>query len=857
MKQVNVYPTHPSNRETAYLAQDAEKCIPAALQEIDQWIVWKAGPLKPDGKFDKFPKGRDGTGKAWQKPEQWMSFQQAQHTASKWNCSGIGFVLPAITSNALHVVALDFDDVNLSTEINNPRLDEIREIHQELGEPFVESSPSGKGLRMFVKSSVPIPQTSAPNPLGGKDEIFGESAGKWVTITGFSLGGSGLPDATQAILDLQCRIASRTTGGTTKLKATSSPPSTLGTSAAPPLDELTKTLAKGWTGWPSRKLQDGDGREAAMLGYAGHLRASGYTQVEIEACCLKANTDHYEHPLEEEVVLDRARRYQGHGVRHPGSNQEVEDIEPDLALEDRTDAGNVSVLVRVSGNRLRYVPELNLWIVAEKNRWMRDPHLKHLHHEQLKVAAKWQRKAKLLRTQAQDPAMSEQDQKRLIQTANGFDSWANQCRNKARLDPMRTLAERDARFVVEANRLDVDPWLLGVANGVINLQSGTLIEDSLTQFILKRSEICFAPNAQCPRWEKFIEEITSSPGPIDTNTKKVTLQTRPDLAATLQRILGYCLSGSTREHKIFIACGAGANGKNVLFDTVQRIISDYTISLPPELLMSANADKHVEAASPMMRMLQGVRLVVCSESKETHSFDTSAVKRLTGGGALIARGLHEKPVQFEMTHKLILTTNNRPNLANIDAAIRGRIVLFPFDFRWNRPGEADPDPTLHDADKNLSEKLWAEREGILRWLIEGAVDYQKRGLDPCSSVVDSTVNYLDKQDPFRRWFRTLVHCDPAQGQTASDLSKDFGRFCREDDETSSTYLSAEQIGRKLKQLGIESKKTAVGARYGLQARKRPEADADVQPSVAETLAQIFSESPELEAVKRECAKDNA
>ncbi|NBX50976.1 hypothetical protein EBT25_13855 [bacterium] len=49
-----------------------------------------------------------------------------------------------------------------------------------------------------------------------------------------------------------------------------------------------------------------------------------------------------------------------------------------------------------------------------------------------------------------------------------------------------------------------------------------------------------------------------------------------------------------------------------------------------------------------------------------------------------------------------------------------------------------------------------------------------------------------------------MHCDPAQGQTASDLSKDFGRFCREDDETSSTYLSAEQIGRKLKQLGIES-----------------------------------------------------
>ncbi|MBM3340191.1 MAG: hypothetical protein FJY62_09450, partial [Betaproteobacteria bacterium] len=430
-------------------------------------------------------------------------------------------------------------------------------------------------------------------------------------------------------------------------------------------------------------------------------------------------------------------------------------------------------------------------------------------------------------------------QERLIKTAVGFESWATQCRNKARLDPMRMLAERDARFVVEAEQLDSDPWLLGVANGVVDLKTGLLIGDSLDQYVLKRSIVSFDPNAVCPRWDKFIEEITSSPGPIDAKTNKVTFIPRPELAATLQRVLGYCLCGSTREQKIFIAFGAGANGKNVLLDTIQKIIADYTATLPPELVMSTRVEKNVEAASPMLRMLQGVRFVVCSESKEGHTFETGTVKRLTGGGVLTARGLHEKPIQFEMTHKVVLMTNHRPNLSNLDPAIRGRIVLIPFDMRWNRVSEADPDPTLHDADKDLAETLWVERDGVLRWLIAGAVDYQTKGLNLCSEVVESTINYLDKQDPFRRWFRTLTPCDPAKGQTASKLAQAFNRFRREEDEDASAYLSPEQLGRRLKQMGVKFKKTASGTQYGLQAPEEHEHNQGPK-SFSETMTQAVS-----------------
>ncbi len=65
----------------------------------------------------------------------------------------------------------------------------------------------------------------------------------------------------------------------------------------------------GWTGWPEKKLRDGDGRESMMLSYAGHLRSKGHTQPDIERLCFEANLEHYEDLLDDDVVLDRARRF--------------------------------------------------------------------------------------------------------------------------------------------------------------------------------------------------------------------------------------------------------------------------------------------------------------------------------------------------------------------------------------------------------------------------------------------------------------------------------------------------------------------------------------------------------------------
>ena len=82
------------------------------------------------------------------------------------------------------------------------------------------------------------------------------------------------------------------------------------TDVATGADEDTKALASdGWTGWPKHKLKDGQERRKKMLSYAGHLRALGNTQENINLWLRAANNMRMADLLEDDVVLDLAERY--------------------------------------------------------------------------------------------------------------------------------------------------------------------------------------------------------------------------------------------------------------------------------------------------------------------------------------------------------------------------------------------------------------------------------------------------------------------------------------------------------------------------------------------------------------------
>ena len=174
---------------------------------------------------------------------------------------------------------------------------------------------------------------------------------------------------------------------------------------------------------------------------------------------------------------------------------------------------------------------------------------------------------------------------------------------------------------------------------------------------------------------------------------------RPTLVRYIQKALGYALTGTTLEHKMFIASGGGANGKSILFDILEHIMGDYAGVIPCESLMASSRGDDSERPTPFARSVAGKRLIVTTEAKEGQKLNAALIKRQTGDAKLVARGMRENAVTFDVTHKLFMLTNHTPELDQSDDAIRGRLHFIPFDRTWNRPGVPNRNPRLADGDK--------------------------------------------------------------------------------------------------------------------------------------------------------------
>ena len=295
--------------------------IPEKLLLLPQAITWVAGVADPvTGKFDKFPKGKDGTGKAWPKPAQWVgNLNDAVRQAEERGHAGPGIVLPA-KIDGLHLAAFDWDGVDFN---DTDRMDEIMHDWNALGRPYMEVSPSGKGLRAFVLSSELVSDASRGRSSGGKDELFCSSKGRWMTVTGNQFKPGGLPEASEAVVSISARWNAK--GAT----CSETPAVTTLVENRKPLMMPHLLLGDGFE-WPEELLKDGDGRELTMLRFAGHLRSQGnFSQGEIEEMCLAANVKHYADPLKESVVLDRARRYvDSHSEQVPAAVGDWADLQP-------------------------------------------------------------------------------------------------------------------------------------------------------------------------------------------------------------------------------------------------------------------------------------------------------------------------------------------------------------------------------------------------------------------------------------------------------------------------------------------------------------------------------------------------
>jgi putative DNA primase/helicase len=253
---------------------------------------------------------------------------------------------------------------------------------------------------------------------------------------------------------------------------------------------------------------------------------------------------------------------------------------------------------------------------------------------------------------------------------------------------------------------------------------------------MTRATACSAAPARTPhpQWSAFLDRITA--GDVD-------------MQSFLQRYIGYCCTGLTTEHAFVFAYGTGANGKSTFINTIVRIFGDYAAVADMGTFIASNTERHPTD----LAKLRGARLVVSQETQKGRHWDETKIKALTGGDRLTARFLRQDFFDFVPTFKLFIAGNHKPRIGSVDEAMRRRLLLAPFTVRIP-PGDRDPD---------LAEKLWRERAAILRWCLDGCLQWQRDGLTPPACVRDATDEYFRGQDTVGEW---LEDCTEDGGDLA-------------------------------------------------------------------------------------------
>ena len=412
--------------------------------------------------------------------------------------------------------------------------------------------------------------------------------------------------------------------------------------------------------------------------------------------------------------------------------------------------------------RLRFCHDHGAWFVWDGAIWRRNA---------IGIAFQWAREL------ARELTATEPDKVRFIASKAAFAA------------SVERFARSDPAFAVTAQTWDGDPWLLGTPSGTVDLRTGLLSPADPGDGITKSAAVAPAARTDCPVWTRFLADSTGDDA---------------ELIRFLQQWCGYGLTGDTREHALVFVFGDGGNGKSVFIRAVTSIMASYAAVASMDTFIASHGDRH----STDLAMLRGARLVTASETEEGRQWAESRIKQMTGGDAVSARFMRQDFFTFQPAFKLTIVGNHKPGLRSIDAAARRRFNLVPF---IRTPAKVDPE---------LSNKLQAEAPGILRWMIDGCLDWQRNGLLRPASVVAATEHYFEGQDTLAAWMSEECDVEPGNkrlSQASAHLFAAWQTYSKNAGEDPGTKKAfADQLTRR----GMEAARGHGGIRLyrGIQLR---------------------------------------
>lgn len=374
-------------------------------------------------------------------------------------------------------------------------------------------------------------------------------------------------------------------------------------------------------------------------------------------------------------------------------------------------------------------------------------------------------------------------------------------------------AVADTGRALDAEKLDRDPWLIGVGEDVLDLREATRNPDgALTDWIRPRSYDDAVTRSAPVDVEAGLASLGHREnGPVahrKTHTETLLEAIFPDAEDRrfAQKALGYSMSGNNKMHKFFVWFGPGGGGKGSLSESVIATLGkEYVSEMTPQSFIKGSGSR----PDPDYAMSLGTRLSFVNETDEGQKIDAAAIKRATE--VRKGRALYSNAV-VESDANTVTVMTNRSFEFKHDTAVARRLAVIPFNESRESICTAQP-PVMENWRDRDEEKVY-----MLLWLVEGFCLAMNEGMeteDYPPNIAEATVRFIEDADPSQAFFRKLERTgDPEDFMATAELAEELRKVTGETQAEATTRSLQMRVGRWFNDQGHENDAAQVDRKRG-------------------------------------------
>lgn len=464
---------------------------------------------------------------------------------------------------------------------------------------------------------------------------------------------------------------------------------------------------------------------------------------------------------------------------------------------DLTEFGNTQRMIDRHGGNFKYNGAQG-FLVYNGKRWEREADIQVQLMAQETIKHMFVEASAILAYAATLP--TDEARKACASQAEALSGWARFSSKFKMVTAMVSLVKSAPEVHIEPEVFDTHLYLFNFQNGTVDVRTGVMHKHTKQDFLTQICPYAYNPQADCPVFKAFFRDAMCGD---------------KDLMRFMKKFLGLSTTGDVSEHAWCMMLGVGENGKTTLMEAVSGAMGpDYAGTMSDRTISQTNSPSDGNAPSPEVADLKGKRLITVSETEEGARIKTEFIKRMSGGDQEKARYLHRNPFTFHYTNKLFLYTNHNPIVRESSHGFWRRVRRVPFNYQVP--------PEKKDLD--LPNKLHAEAEGILAWLVEGAKLWASEGLGMPDVVREATDNYRAEQDILGLYVKE--YCD--EGADLIIRSKEFFQLFNGwlEDEMGMKKVTMPTLKRMMEDHKYAPDKDREGRFFHGLARKKGETTTD-------------------------------